>query len=63
MKNDTEIVDRNFKDGVMDDYLTMPDEGTDEEDLPHVENAQYLGTGYLYTAGDQTLTIVEQNQK
>jgi len=59
MTEDFERVDDTFKDGVMDDYLTMPDEGTDEEDLPEVKGAQYLGTGYLYTRGDQRLTIVE----
>lgn len=62
MTKDVEVVDRNFKDGAMDDYLTMPDEGTDEEDLPIVKDAQYLGTGYLYTAAHQRLTIVEPEE-
>ena len=62
MTKDIEIVDDTFKDGVMDDYLTMPDEGTDEEDLPEVKDAQYLGTGYMYTPIYQRLTIVEPEE-
>jgi hypothetical protein len=62
MTKDVELVDRTFKDGFMDDYLTMPDEGTDEENLPVVKDAQYLGTGYLYTSAYQRLNIVDPEE-
>ena len=62
MTEDFERVDDTFEDGVMDDYLTMPDEGTDEEDLPEVKDAQYLGTGYMYTPYCQRFTIVEPEE-
>jgi hypothetical protein len=62
MTKDIEKVDDTFKNGVMDDYLTMPDEGTEEEDLPEVKDAQYLGTGYMHISAYQTLTILEPEE-